>query len=233
MSYLEELELQFRDEDRPNWPGYNGKLECRALQHSDAAMLIPVIKSDKGNLSTFLGKFYKHKDWNLKSAQGMVSNLLRQGWPAMTWLFFIGNHPIGLVSTARDERFDECQLVISVFSQHQGKGFGQAMTKTILKITEEVFGFQRTWWHVDAANFASIHVAQNCGFQLFDTYDTGLLTKETTGYYYRFVKERPEGLPPGLLQGSPIDYWWRAKDPELLKMVIEAENNQELSAIGD
>lgn len=227
MSSLEELELQFRNEDLPNWPGYNGKLEFRELKHQDSRLLIPILKSDKGNLSTFLGKFHGHRNWNLKSAQGFVSGLVNAAWPCMTWLFYIKGEPIGLISTTGVGNTNECQLVISVFSKHQGRGFATAMTKTILKITEEVFGFSRTWWHVDAANHSSIRVAQNCGFGFLDTYDTNLETKEATGLYYRFVKERPQGLPDGILQGASLEYWWVAKDPALLRIIVDNQKLKE------
>lgn len=227
MSSLEEIELQFRNTNIPNWPGYGGRLEFRSLKHEDSRILIPILKSDKGNLATFLGKFHGHKQWHLKSAQGFVSSLLNEDWPSMTWLFHIKGEPIGLVSTARESFQDECQLVISVFSRHQGKGFAPAMTRAVLKITEEVFGFQKTWWHVDAANKASVRVAQKCGFELFDTYDTNSSTRESTGFYYRFVKERPTGLADGILQGASLEYWWAAKDPELLRIVIENQKRQE------
>lgn len=227
MSSLEELELQFRNDKIPNWPGYNGKLEFRELKHQDSRILIPILKSDRSNLSTFLGKFHGHRNWNLKSAQGFVSGLLRGGWPSMTWLFHINEEPIGLVSTAKADFPNECQLIISVFSKHQGKGFATAMTKMVLKITEEVFGFQKTWWHVDAANLASIHVAQKSGFEFKDTYDTNISSKQATGVYYRFVKERPQGLSDGILQGASLEYWWVAKDPSVLAMIVENQKAKE------
>lgn len=234
MRSLEEIELQFRNNNVPDWPGYNGKLEFRGLKHEDSRLLIPILKSDKGNLAIFLGKFHGHKQWNLKSAQGLVSGLLRENWPSMTWLFHINGEPIGLVSTASETLANECQLIISVFSKHQGKGFATAMTKSILKITEEVFGFEKTWWHVDAANRPSINVAQKCGFELFDSYETKAGNKEATGLYLRLVKERPSGLSDGILQGASMEYWWVAKDPGVLSVIVENQKlKQDLQSEGD
>jgi len=221
MKSQEELELELRNQNLPNWPGYNHKLEFRELKHQDAPLLAPVIRSDRSNLATFLLMFYGHKNWSIKSATGFVSNLLKQGWPSMTWLFHIGGEPVGLISTGREEHPKECQLIITVFSRHQGKGIASAMTTTILKVLEEVVGFERVWWHVDAANFASLKVAQKSGFQLLDGYDTGIKTKESSGYFHRLVKSRPTGLAPGILQGATLEYWWAAKDPALLEMVVE------------
>lgn len=225
MKSQEELELEFRNQDLPNWPGYNHRLEFRELKHQDAPLLAPVLRSDRSNLATFLGKFYGHKNWSIKSATGFVSNLLKQGWPSMTWLFHIGGDPVGLISTGREDYPKECQLIITVFSKHQGNGIASAMTSTILKILEEVVGFERVWWHVDAANRASLKVAQKSGFELFDSYDTGIETKNTSGYYHRLVKNRPDGLAPGILQGASLEYWWAAKDPALLQIMV---NNQKL-----
>ena len=218
----EELELEFRDVTNiPNWPGYDGRLEIRELKHSDAPLLAPILRSDRSNLSTFLGKFYGHKNWNIKSATGFVSGLLKQEWPAMHWPAHINDLPVGLVSTAKEDSPQECQIVMCVFSEHQGKGMATAMAKTVLKIAEEVIGFGATWWHVDAANTPSIKVAQKLGFYRLDSYDTHRPTKEASGLYHRFVKERPPGLAPGILQGSAMEYWWAAKDPELLKLVVQ------------
>ena len=226
MRSLEELELQFRNSDTPNWPGYNGRLEFRELKQQDSRILIPILKSDKSNLSAFLGKFHGHRQWSLKSAQGFVSNLLKEGWPSMTWMFHINGEPIGLVSTAGADSLNECQLIISVFSKHQGKGFATAMTRSILKITEEVFGFQKTWWHVDAGNLPSMRVAQKCGFVFLSTYEAVTTSKEATGLYYRFVKGRPDGLDDGILQGASLEYWWVAKDPEVLKIMVENQKQK-------
>jgi RimJ/RimL family protein N-acetyltransferase len=225
MNSLEELELKFRNEEIPNWPGYHGRLEFRELKHKDASLLAPVIRSDRSNLSIFLGKFHGHKNWSLKSAQGLVSNLLRQPWPTMTWLFHINGEPIGLISTAPEALPRECQLIISVFSKHQGKGFAKAMTQTILKICEEVMGFERTWWHVDAANSASVQVAQKSGFTFVDSYVSEFSSREATGIYWRLCRKRPAGLADGILQGASMEYWWVAKDPSLLQLIVD---NQKL-----
>lgn len=221
MKSLEELELQFRNENIPNVPGYNGRLEFRALTHQDAPLLAPILRTDRSNLATFLGKYHGHKNWSIKSATGFVSGLLKQPWPTLTWLFHISGEPIGLISTAREENIKECQLIISVFSKHQGKGLATAMTKKILEITEQVFGFEKTWWHVDSANFASQKVAQNCGFEFVDSYDTKLQDRTATGVYQRLVKPRPADLAPGILQGASLEYWWVAKDPGILEIIIE------------
>lgn len=221
MKSQEELELEFRNQDLPNWPGYNHRLEFRELKHQDAPLLAPVLRSDRSNLATFLGMFYGHKNWSIKSATGFVSNLLKQSWPSMTWLFHIGGEPVGLISTGKEEYPKECQLIIAVFAKHQGKGIASAMTITVLKILEEVFGFERVWWHVDAANLASLRVAQKCGFELIDSYDTGVETRDASGYYHRLMKPRPEGLAPGILQGASLEYWWAAKDPSVLSLIVE------------
>ena len=69
-------------------------------------------------------------------------------------------------------------------------------------------------------------VAQKIGFYRFDSYDTSRPTKEASGFYRRYVKERPSGLAPGILQGASLEYWWAARDPELLRIVIENQKRQ-------
>jgi hypothetical protein len=43
----------------------------------------------------------------------------------------------------------------------------------------------------------------------------------------RLVKERPEGLADGVLQGQPLEYWHLAKDKGLLEMIIESRKPQD------
>jgi hypothetical protein len=50
-------------------------------------------------------------------------------------------------------------------------------------------------------------------------------TKNSSGYYHRLVRNRPEGLATGILQGAPLEYWWVAKDPALIQIMVQ---NQKL-----
>jgi RimJ/RimL family protein N-acetyltransferase len=219
----EEIELELATQ-QPNWPGYPGGLEYRPVRFEDSRLLIPVIKRDKGVLSAYLSKFRGSTNWNIHDAQKLVSSLVNGNWPETTYLFHINNEPIGLISIGGVKELDECQLVIAVFTGHQGKGFAQAMTQTILKITEEVWGFNKTWWFVDATNDASKRVANKCGFILHSHYEEldRHSPDKASGLYLRLVKNRPEGLAPGILQGADLDYWSTSKNASLLKAVIKS-----------
>jgi RimJ/RimL family protein N-acetyltransferase len=229
MASQEEVELGLRSNQDGNWPNYSGKLEFRPLRFQDSLLLIPVIKKDKGTLSAYLTKFHGANKWSLKSAQGLVSGLVQAPWPSYTYLFHINGQPIGLISTAAVESSRECQIIISVFAEHQGHGFATAMTKSILWITERVWGFEKTWWIVDATNEASKAVAQKCGFVFDSSYEESGRNSpdKSSGLYVRLVKERPEGLADGVLQGQPLEYWHLAKDKGLLEMIIESRKPQD------
>lgn len=227
MKSQEEIELEL-SRNIPNWPGYSGRLEFRQLRFEDSRLLIPVIRKDKGVLSSYLSKFRGSTQWNLHDAQRLVSSLVNAEWPETTYLFHINNEPIGLMTIGGAGYLDECQLILAVFAGHQGKGFATAMTQTILKITEEVWGFSKTWWFVDATNRASIRVANKCGFTLHSHYDE--LDKRSpdkaSGLYLRLEKIRPEGLAPGVLQGGDVDYWTVGKSQSILEVVIESKNQK-------
>jgi RimJ/RimL family protein N-acetyltransferase len=228
MKSREEIELELTTET-PNWPGYPGRLEIRPIRFEDSRLLIPVIKRDKGVLSAYLSKFRGSTHWNLNDAQKLVSSLVNADWPETTYLFHINNHPIGLLTIAGAGYLDECQLVIAVFTDHQGKGFAKSMTTTILRITEEVWGFSKTWWFVDATNEPSKKVAKACGFQLHSSYEQ--LDKSSpdkaSGLYLRLVKNRPEGLAPGILQGADHEYWSASKNASFLEAVIRARKQNQ------
>jgi hypothetical protein len=103
------------------------------------------------------------------------------------------------------------------------------MTTTILRITEEVWGFSKTWWFVDATNEPSKKVAKACGFQLHSSYEQ--LDKSSpdkaSGLYLRLVKNRPEGLAPGILQGADHEYWSASKNASFLEAVIRARKQNQ------
>lgn len=227
MASQEEVELGLRNNQDGNWPNYSGKFEFRPLRYQDSLLLIPEIKKDKGTLSAYLTKFHGANRWSLKSAQGLVSGLMQAPWPSYTYVFHINGKPVGLISTAAVESPRECQIIISVFAEHQGNGFATAMTKSILWITERVWGFEKTWWMVDATNEASKAVAKKCGFVFESSYEE--LGKHSpdrsSGLYLRLVKERPEGLADGVLQGQPLEYWHLAKDEGLLEMIIQSRKS--------
>jgi RimJ/RimL family protein N-acetyltransferase len=223
MKSKEEIELEL-SKQTPNWPGYPGRLEFRPIRFEDSRLLIPVIRRDRGVLSAYLSKFRGSTHWNIHDAQKLVSSLVNGEWPETTYLFYIQNEPIGLMTIGGVSQLDECQLILAVFAGHQGKGFATAMTKAILKITEEVWGFSKTWWIVDATNRASIKVANKTGFSFHSQYDE--LDKRSpdkaSGLYLRLEKKRPEGLAPGVLQGADIDYWSTGKNASILQAVINS-----------
>lgn len=225
MKSREEIELELTRE-KPNWPGYSGPLEFRTLRFEDSRLLIPVIKRDKGVLSAYLSKFRGSSQWNIHDAQKLVSSLVNADWPETTYLFYIVNQPIGLITISTAGEYDECQLILAVFPGHQGKGFATAMTKSLLKITEEVWGFSKTWWFVDATNHLSKRVANKCGFTLHSHYEEldRRSPDKSSGFYLRLVKNRPEGLEPGILQGADHDYWSTGKNASFLEAVINFRN---------
>jgi len=223
----EEIELELSRQP-PNWPGYSGRLEFRTLRFEDSRLLIPVIRKDKGVLSAYLSKFRGSTHWNIHDAQRLVSSLVNAEWPETTYLFYIQNEPIGLMTIGGVNELDECQLILAVFAGHQGKGFATAMTKTILKITEEVWGFSKTWWFVDATNRASIKVANKSGFTFHSHYEESdrRSPDKSSGFYYRLVKNRPDGLAPGVLQGADVEYWNVGKNQSILEVVIESKKQR-------
>jgi hypothetical protein len=82
---------------------------------------------------------------------------------------------------------------------------------------------------VDATNEPSKKVAKACGFQLHSSYEQ--LDKSSpdkaSGLYLRLVKNRPEGLAPGILQGADHEYWSASKNASFLEAVIRARKQNQ------
>ena len=224
MTTLEEVELQFHKEHNPNHPGYNYPMEFRPLKITDARILAPVLKANAASIRTYLST-YQHADrWYLKDTQKFVSACVNDDFPRLHFLFLIGKEPVGLVSLYEyGDNPKEVQVVIAVFGNHQGRGIGKKMAITIRQVAFSVWGFEKLWWLVDATNRSSIALANYIGCELDRTWESETLNAENeSGLWFAMRLDRDPSLPPGVLQGAPIQYWNTAKTRGMLTAVVES-----------
>lgn len=226
MGSNEEIEHELRKE-KPNWPGYNGPLEMRLLNKSDAVLLTPIFKKHGNQIRTYLGHFHNARHWNFRDANRFVQDSLNANFPSFTYLFHMNNEIVGMGSLAPyGESVTDVQIILAVFGKHQGKGIAKAIEETLIYIAFRVWGFDSFWHLVDASNIASIKTAEANGLQLSHTWTDKIHAEKETGEWLAYFANRPEGLPDGVLQGAPIAYWHETRSDQLLQVVIEARNGK-------
>lgn len=224
MKSQEELELEFRDGSKiPNFPGYSHRLEFKALQKSDATLLAPSFKGSAKTIRTYLSEFQFADRWNLKDTQAFINACLKDDFPAMHYVFTIGNRPVAFASFhSFGDSLNEIQIILAVFGHHQGRGIGKAVAHTLKKVAFEIWGFERIWWIVDATNRSSMKIATSIGCEWDSTFEGDFKHGESgSGLWHRYVLEREPGLSPGILQGASHDYWTMPKSTGVLEAVIE------------
>ena len=236
MKTQEEIELEFRDEETvKNFPSYSAKLEFRPLRKSDAVLLAPVFRSSAKSIRNYLSS-YQHADrWWLKDTQAFVSACVNDDFPSMHYLFMIGNQVVALASFhSFGSHPHDIQVVLAVFGEHQGRGIGKAVAKTMKKLAFEVWGFRSLWWIVDATNRPSMRLAQEIGCHRESTFEEEAKHGEAgSGLWHRFVVDRDDTLAPAILQGAPLEYWSEPKTAGLLKAVIASRDNEKTNSTTD
>lgn len=225
---MEEVELELL-RLKPNWEGYSAPLEMKALKQTDAAVLTPIFKKHGKQIRTYLGQFHNADSWQMDSAQRFVMDALNRDFPSRTWTFWIGNKVVGLASLeSYGGSTHDVQIVLAVFGEHQGKGIGTAIGKSLKYYSERVMGFSSFWWLVDESNIGSIKAAENLGLELHHTWTDEIKHSEMeTGEWRAYWCPRPEGLEDGVLQGASLAYWHESKTSSFLQEVIKARKDLE------
>jgi RimJ/RimL family protein N-acetyltransferase len=222
---LEEIELKFRNSEISNFPGYKHPPQFRPLDRSDSLKLSPILRKNSKSISTYLSKFSNSDKWGFKDANSFVLRLLRdQRFPSFHYVFTCGGEIVALGSlVSYGEDKDCCQVVLAVFGDHQGKGWGKVVAQTLIRIAFDIWGFDRLYWINDATNIASSRLAQGIGCELDAMYeDSHIMGDSGSGLWMRWVAYRPhEEMAPGVLQGAPIEYWVMPKSINLLEAKIK------------
>ena len=124
---------------------------------------------------------------------------------------------------------NDCQVILTVFGSHQGRGWGKVVAQTLKQIAFQVWGFDRLFWLNDSTNIPSSRLAQSIGCELDSIYeDNFILGEKGSGLWNRWVAYRPHPLlHPGILQGASLDYWSQPKSEMLLKALIESRKTNE------
>lgn len=201
--------LDIQNETKPvNFPGYNFPAEFRRLKPTDTLALSKVIRKSRKSLMNYLQWADNSANWGFAQIQKWVMKHINSTDPYRDhFVFLINKEIVGMCSTAPVGIPDQIQLSYWVADGHQGKGIGTAMAVTIEDFAFRVIGWSAVQINHDATNRASGKIPQKLGYQWNGTFEGDNFARSETGFWYSWIKYRPEGLPAGMLQGEDPDYF--------------------------
>jgi RimJ/RimL family protein N-acetyltransferase len=194
-----------REESFNNYPGFDYPLTfCPIRPKHKPAMIKAVWKSHK-ELRGFIGWAKYARSWDVKMVSKFADDHINDRFPHQHFLFFIGDEMVGMGSLVSAYTPLDAQIALFVTSGYQGKGIGKQIVDTLEHVAFRVWGYSQLFYEVDAYNQNSKKLPQKCGFRYSHSFDRDKEAERESGYWFSWVKDRPEGLPDGIIQGRPIE----------------------------
>lgn len=200
----EAIEQEYRERSF-NHPGFEYPLTHRRIRPSDTLALSQVIRRSHKHLKGYIGWAQYAGEWNFKQIQRFVSQHVKDEFPREHFLFFIGKQIVGMGSLAPMPHPLDIQVALWVAGGFPGAGIGPRIASTMEWYAFEVYGYSHLYYQHDASNEASKRLPQKLGFRFSHTFDVEIGAENETGYWFSWVKDRPDDLPPGILQGADVD----------------------------
>lgn len=211
MEFTEEAIREERERLSFNHPGFSHPLMHRHIKKNDTLEMARLIRSSGGALKGFIGwAKYSHK-WDFKQIQRFVNEHADPEPPRMHLVFLIGKKIVGMGSLAPMGQMDHIQISLWVGAEYQGKGIGTRIARTMEMYAFEVWGYSKLFYQCDASNERSKQLPQKLGFKYSHTFEDRIRAEDESGYWFSFVKDRPEGLPPAIFQGADIDQFTQVR----------------------
>ena len=198
---------QLEDFPLANWPGYDFPLACRLIQDGDAQYLFPVMKRSAKSLSGYIGWAKYAPGWDFKTVAAFVRDHVESPLPRWHLIFTIGKEVVGFGSIAPIDHPRDVQVALWVGLGHEGKGIGKWIVTVLEWYAFQVFGYDQLYYQHDATNRKSGVLPKKLGFTYSHSFETEKEAKKESGFWFSWVKERPEGLPPGLIDTGDWGKW--------------------------
>ncbi len=196
-----------------NWPGYNFPLACRLLREGDQKVLYPVMKRSASKLKGFIGWAKYAPSWDYKEVSRFVKDHLEHEAPRFHLVFSIGKQLVGFGSLAPMPSPYDIQVALWVAAGHEGKGIGSWIVQVLEWYAFNVFGYHHIYYQHDANNRASGRLPQKLGFEFSHSFEEEKTAMNESGLWYSWVKPRPEGLPPGVIETGNWGKWPETRFP--------------------
>ena len=202
-------DFPYEPEDLPvaNWRGYQYPLACRLIQQGDAQHLYPVMKRSAKSLNGYIGWAKYAPEWDFKTVASFVNDHVKDELPRWHLLFTIGREVVGFGSLAPMEHDRDVQVSLWVGLGHEGNGIGKWIVQILEFYAFHVFGYDYLYYQHDATNRKSGALPRKLGFTYSHSFDTQINAKKESGFWFSWIKQRPEGLPPGIIDTGDWDKW--------------------------
>lgn len=204
---------QSQSQELGNWPGYNYPLACRVLREGDQRILYPVMKKSAPRLKGFIGWAKYAPSWDFKEVSRFVKDHLDHDFPRFHLVFSIGKQLVGFGSLAPMQSPYDIQVALWVASGHDGKGIGSWIVNILEWYAFHVFGYHNVYYQHDANNRASGKLPQKLGYEFSHSFEDEVTAMNESGIWYSWKKQRPEGLPPGVIETGDWGNWTDMRFP--------------------
>lgn len=190
-----------------NWPGYEYPLACRLIDDGDAKHLYPVMKRSAKSLNGYIGWAKYAPEWDFRTVAAFVKDHLEDDLPRWHLVFSIGKQVVGFGSLAPMNHERDVQVSLWVGIGHEGKGIGKRIVEILEFYAFYVFGYDNLYYQHDSSNRKSGALPPKLGFRFSHAFDLEISALKETGFWYSWVKARPEFLPPGIIDTWNWDMW--------------------------
>jgi ribosomal-protein-serine acetyltransferase len=204
MEFTEEAIREERERLSFNHPGFDYPLMHRWIKKSDTLEMARVIRSSAHHLKGFISWAKYANTWDFKQIQRFVNDHADPEPPRMHLVFLLGKRIVGMGSLAPMDKMNEVQISLWVAEGFHGKGIGTRIARTMEMYAFEVWGYSKLYYQCDASNEQSKRLPQKLGFRYSHTFNEEITAQNESGFWFSFVKERPDDLPPAILQGADI-----------------------------
>jgi RimJ/RimL family protein N-acetyltransferase len=193
----------------PNYPGFSHPLLMRRIQPRDAIEFQRIIKDSRKHLEGYIGWAEHSAKWDFQNINQFVMDHVNAELPREHFVFTLGSKIVALGSLAPMPDPMTIQVALFVRSGFTGKGLAKSVTVSLENYAFQVVGYESVYYNCDFSNAASAAVPKALGYQYVDVFEVAKSAKSETGIWLSYKKDRDVNLPPGILQGMPVEVFTR------------------------
>lgn len=211
-AFIDTLEDEPWEEAAP-YPGYEYPLACRQLRSTDAQHLFRVMKRSAKHLKGYIGWAKYAPSWDYKTVQQFVNDHDNDEFPRFHMIFTIGREVVGFGSLAPVDDPRSVQIALWTAVGHERRGIGKWIVTVLEWYAFHVYGFDKVYYQYDATNRKSGRLPQSMGYRYDHSFEDEIHAMKESGLWLSWVKNRPEGLPPGFIDTGHFGLWHKHRFP--------------------
>ena len=165
------------------------------------------MKANAKHLKGYIGWAKYAPSWDFKEVQRFVNDHVNDEWPRFHLLFSIGYDVVGFGSLAPIGNPRDIQVALWVAKDFEGQGIGQWIVTQLEWYAFWVFGFDHVFYQHDANNRRSGKLPSLMGYKFSHTFDDEIGGTKESGFWYSWKKEKPLGIPKGLIDTGTLENW--------------------------